>query len=70
MVKVASLLPLFTNEAVRITFPVRHYYWAGGVIEAVFRDPDGFLVVFVAPYSLDEEKSLLHFVTLEKIEQP
>ena len=63
MVNVKSLLPLFKNQNVKITFPVRHYYW--GTLEAVFRDPDGFVLVFIAPYSKDEFNALNKIVKVE-----
>ncbi|GEM_PF-2163167 len=66
MVNVKSLVPLFSNPLVNITFPVRHYYW--GTIEAAFRDPDGFVLVFIAPYSEEEFNAVSKFVKIEKID--
>ena len=66
MVKVESLVPLFSNPLVKITFPVRHYYW--GTIEAAFRDPDGFVLVFIAPHSSEEFDNINEFTTVEVIE--
>lgn len=34
----------------------RHYYW--GTLEVVVKDPDGVVVVFVAPYSKKEAKKV------------
>lgn len=34
----------------------RHYYW--GTLEAVVKDPDGVVLVFIAPYSETEAKKL------------
>lgn len=34
----------------------RHYYW--GTLEVVVKDPDGVVVVFVAPYSKKEAKEV------------
>ncbi len=65
MVNVKSLLPLFKNPNIKITFPVRHYYW--GTLEAAFRDPDGFVLVFIAPYSEDEFNKLSKVVKEEVI---
>jgi len=65
MIRVESLVPLFTNPLVNITFPVRHYYW--GTIEAAFRDPDGFVLVLIAPYSEDEFEQVSQFTTIEVI---
>jgi catechol 2,3-dioxygenase-like lactoylglutathione lyase family enzyme len=52
MVRVDSVLPLFDNPEVQITFPVRKYYW--DTIEVAFRDPDGFVLVFIAKYSTEQ----------------
>lgn len=65
MVRVASLEPLFTNEHVDITFPVRHYYW--GTVEAAFRDPDGFVLVFIAAHSEAEVEALKKHTTVEEV---
>lgn len=65
MVKVPTLVPLFSNPRVNINFPVRHYYW--GTIEAAFRDPDGFALVFIAPFSDKEVAELSKFVKVEEI---
>lgn len=65
MINVASIAPLFTNPEVSITFPVRHYYW--GTIEAAFRDPDGFVVVFIAPFSEDELARVKDYVEVEEV---
>lgn len=65
MVNVTSLVPLFSNPLVNITFPVRHYYW--GTIEAAFRDPDGFVLVFIAPHSEEEFKLVSQFTKIEVI---
>ncbi len=66
MVRVDSLEPLFTNPLVNITFPVRHYYW--GTIEAAFRDPDGFVLVFIAPYSEIELERVKQHVEVEEFQ--
>src|SRR5688572_6638187 len=66
MVNVESLVPLFENSNVKVTFPVRHYYW--GTIEAALRDPDGFVLVFIAPHSEEELAKLSKLVEVEKIE--
>lgn len=66
MVRVKSLVPLFSNPDVKITFPVRHYYW--GTLEAAFRDPDGFVLVFISPYSAEELKALQKLTRVEVVE--
>jgi catechol 2,3-dioxygenase-like lactoylglutathione lyase family enzyme len=54
--RVASLVPLLVEKKFRPKFPVRHYYW--NTIEAVFRDPDGFVIVLTVAYSEEEAESL------------
>lgn len=65
MVQVESLLPLFDNPNVDLRFPVRKYYW--GTIEAAFRDPDGFVLVFIAPFSEDELVKVKEHVEVEEV---
>lgn len=65
MVRVKSVVPLFSNKLIDIKVPVRHYYW--GSIEVVFRDPDGYVLVFIAPYSEEEEKQVSKFTKIEHI---
>jgi catechol 2,3-dioxygenase-like lactoylglutathione lyase family enzyme len=65
IVRVKSLVPLFSNSLVNITFPVRHYHW--GTIEAAFRDPDGFVLVFIADYSEEEFEKVSQFREIEAI---
>lgn len=65
MVRVKSLLPLIGSLGVRPTFPVRHYYW--GTVEAVVRDPDGFVLVIIAPHSDGEVEKLREFVEVETV---
>ncbi len=66
MVQVESLVPLFENPQVNITFPVRHYYW--GTLEAAFRDPDGFVLVFIAPHSDAEVEKVRKFAEVEEVQ--
>ena len=56
MVHVKTLLPIITNENVRIVFPIRKYYW--GSIELATRDPDGFVLVFIAPFTPEEFEAI------------
>lgn len=65
MVKVGSLVPLFNNPLVNIKFPVHHYYW--GTIEVALRDPDGFVLVFIAPHSEEEFKKVSEFTKIEVV---
>lgn len=65
IIQVKSLVPLFNNPLVEIAFPVRHYHW--GTIEAAFRDPDGFVLVFVAGYSEQEFEKVSQFRQIETV---
>lgn len=65
MVKVKSVVPLFSNPLIKIKFPVRHYYWNS--IEVAFRDPDGFVLVFIAPYSEEEFNQVSKFTKIEVV---
>ncbi len=66
MIKVGSLVPLLTNPVIKVTYPVRHYYW--GTIEVALRDPDGFVLVFIAPYSEEELNTLDTLTTVETVQ--
>lgn len=66
MVRVKSIVPLFGNPLVKIKFPIRKYYW--NTIEAAFRDPDGFVLIFIAPYSEEEFNRVLQFTDIEVVE--
>ena len=65
MVNVKSLLPLFSNKQINLSFPIRHYYWV--TLEAAFKDPDGFVLVFIAPYSEEEFSQISKFANIEVI---
>lgn len=56
MVKVASLVPIADKLKSLTTFPVRKYYW--GTIEVAVKDPDGFVLIFIAPHSDEEYEAL------------
>jgi catechol 2,3-dioxygenase-like lactoylglutathione lyase family enzyme len=51
MVQVKSLVP-FLGSPAESGFPIRHYYW--GTVEMVVRDPDGWIIILIAPYSENE----------------
>ena len=65
MMRIDSLLPLIRDKAIRPKFPIRHYYW--GTLEMALRDPDGFVVVLIAPYTEAEFKELDKLVGVERI---
>ena len=66
MIKVDSLVDLFQNEQLTISFPVRQYYW--GTIEVALRDPDGYVLVFIAQYSEQELAAVKKFVEVEEVQ--
>lgn len=52
MVGVNSLTDIINRAKkahIRIAVNARHYYW--GTLELVIKDPDGLVLVFIAPYS-------------------
>jgi hypothetical protein len=61
MIRVKSLVPIAEKLKDRIKFPVRKYYW--GSLEIALRDPDGLVLVFIAPFSEEEEASLSKIVS-------
>lgn len=65
MMRVASLLPLVREKSLRPAFPVRHYYW--GTLEIAIKDPDGFVLVIIAPFSEGELEELRKFIDVEAV---
>ena len=59
MVNVDKLAPII-NHAKKANIPLavkpRHYYW--GTLELVIKDPDGLILVFIAPYSKAETQAI------------
>jgi uncharacterized glyoxalase superfamily protein PhnB len=59
MINVDSLSSVITKcikHKIKIAVPPRHYYW--GTLELVIKDPDGTVLVFIAPYSQAESKKV------------
>lgn len=59
MVAVDSIAKVIeTCRKARIPLAVgpRHYYW--GTVEVVLKDPDGVVLVFIAPYTKEEVKKI------------
>lgn len=56
MVKMKSIMPIAEKLKSLTNYPVKKYYW--GTIEVAVKDPDGFVLIFIAPHS-DEEYSAL-----------
>lgn len=65
MLHVDSLVPLMRDRGVHPTYPVRVYPW--GSVEVVLKDPDGFVVVLIAPASDDELATLRAILPVEDI---
>jgi catechol 2,3-dioxygenase-like lactoylglutathione lyase family enzyme len=55
MINVNSLVPFLNHPSVS-DFPIRYYYWQ--TIEMVVRDPDGWILILIAPYSDYEFKEV------------
>jgi catechol 2,3-dioxygenase-like lactoylglutathione lyase family enzyme len=65
MLRIHSLVPLIRDKRVFPKSSLKSYYW--GTIEMVLRDPDGFVIVLIAPYSDAEMEALSHLTIVEKI---
>lgn len=65
MLHVESLLPLVRDRRIQPTYPVRVYPW--GSVEVVLKDPDGFVVVLIAPASKDEIAMLEAVVRVDDV---
>jgi catechol 2,3-dioxygenase-like lactoylglutathione lyase family enzyme len=66
MIRVKSILPILEVAQSHIRFPVRKYYW--GSVEVALRDPDGFVLIFIAPASDEELAAVREIVSVEVIE--
>jgi hypothetical protein len=67
MIRVRSLVPVLERIASNLHFPVRKYYW--GSIEAAVRDPDGFVLIFIAPYTDEEFAAVGRLVNVEVVDK-
>jgi len=56
MVKTKSLVPIAERLKALTTYPVKKYYW--GTIEVAVKDPDGFVLILIAPHSDEEYEAL------------
>jgi hypothetical protein len=59
MIKINNLSEIISRcqkSHIPLAVPPRHYYW--NTLEVVVKDPDGTVLVFVAPYSKIEAKKL------------
>jgi catechol 2,3-dioxygenase-like lactoylglutathione lyase family enzyme len=66
MINVASLVPLLKKDYLGDKPKVTHYYW--GTLEAVVRDPDGWVVVLISPFSEDELAEVSKLATVRSVE--
>jgi catechol 2,3-dioxygenase-like lactoylglutathione lyase family enzyme len=66
MINVTSLVPLLDKSAIRPKSTVKKYYW--GSIEMVLRDPDGWVVVLIAPFSEAELAAVRERVDVDIVE--
>lgn len=66
IIRVKSIVPVIEAYKEKIVFSVRKYYW--GSIEVALRDPDGFVLVFIAPFSDEEYNAVAKLITIETIE--
>lgn len=66
MLRAESLVPLIRDKGIVPSFPVRHYYW--GTIELALKDPDGFVIIVIAPFSEAELSALGELIDVESIE--
>ena len=65
MIRVKSVVPVLEAYKERIVFPVRRYYW--GSIEVALRDPDGFVLVFIAPFTEEELAAVTKLTEVEEV---
>lgn len=67
MINIDSLQEVIEKAAranIPIAVPPRHYYW--NTLELVIKDPDGVVLVFIAPYSDHEAKAINADTTFSK----
>lgn len=63
MLHAESLVPLVRDRGARPTFPTRVYPW--GTVELVLEDPDGFVIVVIAPAADSEIEALGQLVRVD-----
>lgn len=66
MIRVKSIVPILNVALDAVKFPVRKYYW--GSVEVALRDPDGFVLIFIAPATEEELAAVRELTTVEVIE--
>lgn len=68
MIRVKSLVPIAEKLKAISTYPVCKYYW--GSIEIAVKDPDGFVLIFIAPHSEEEFNKLTELLGDIQIVEP
>lgn len=53
---ISQFLKRCKKNDIKLSVGPRHFYW--GTIEVVVKDPDGLVLVFIAPYSTHEARSV------------
>jgi len=66
MIRVKSVVPILEVAHAHVRFPVRKYYW--GSLEVALRDPDGFVLIFIAPASDEELSAVREIASVEIID--
>lgn len=54
--RISDLIARCKKATIPLAVGPRHYYW--GTLEVVVKDPDGVVLVFIAPYSREEAKKV------------
>lgn len=54
--KISEVVEQCKKTNIPLAVGPRHYYW--GTLEVVVKDPDGFVIVFIAPYTKEEAKEI------------
>ncbi len=53
---IAKVIDVCKKNRIPLAVGPRHYYW--GTLEVVVKDPDGVVLVFIAPYSEEEARKV------------
>ncbi len=56
VVSLSKLISRLNRKGIPVAVGPRHYYW--GTLELVIEDPDGLILVFIAPYSQNEARKI------------
>lgn len=53
---IREIIELCSKANIPLAVGPRHYYW--GTLEVVVKDPDGLILIFIAPYSSEEAQKV------------